>query len=301
MLAFQVQELLHNRRKDYGSYGFGLCFGGFFLGFFLPTLFLLLFWRVTTLFFFLLLLRLRLLFLLLFLFVFLFMGFDILCLLLGFRLCFLLSLVGTNGYCIGTFLTEHVGKKGCCKMSLVVLFVISQPHTLPLLLIDFTGLEPVAVDGRYAENDTRLVVSSFGLEDVHTLDTCQLLGCSLTLEKVSLQLRLLHRHSIVSGSHLQTHMVTGFFIALLHGHEKAVDICLISIHGKGWLILWLQEHRPLASIIPQHKHFVESNRVGTADGFCNIELGKVSQFPVVELGNGNFLASEETVIRTIAQ
>ena len=61
-------------------------------------------------------------------------------------------------------------------MSLVVLFVISQPHTLPLLLIDFTGLEPVAVDGRYAENDTRLVVSSFGLEDVHTLDTCQLLG-----------------------------------------------------------------------------------------------------------------------------
>ena len=186
-------------------------------------------------------------------------------------------------------------------MGLVVLFVISQPHTLPLLLIDLTGLKPVAVDGRYAQNDTRLVVGGFGLEDVHTLDTCQLLGSSLTLEKVCLQLRLLHRHSIVSGSHLQTHVVTGFFIALLHGHEKAVDICLVSINGKGFFILRLQEHRPLASVIPQHKHFVESNRVGTADGFCNIKLGKVSQFPVVELGNGNFLASEETVIRTIAQ
>ena len=229
------------------------------------------------------------------------MDFDILGLLLGLRLCFLLSLVCTDSNGIGTFLTEHVCKKGCCKVGLIVLFVICQPHALPLLLIDLTGLKPVAVDSRYAQNDTRLVVSSFGLEDVYTLDTCQLFGSSLTLEKVSLQFWLLHRHSIVSGSHLQTHVVTGLFITLLHCHEKAVDICLVCIYGKGFFILRLQEHRPLASVIPQHKHFVESNRVGTADGFCYIKLGKVSQFPVVELGNGNFLASEEAVIRTIAQ
>ena len=213
----------------------------------------------------------------------------------------LLGLVCTNGYGIGTFLAEHIGKQRGCKMGLVVLFVICQPHALPLLPTDLTGLKPFAVDGRYAQNDTRLVVSGFGLEDVYTLDTCQFFSRGLTFEEVCLQLWLLHCHSIVSGGHFQTHMVTGFFIALLHGNEESVYICLVCIYCKGWLILWLQEHCPFASVIPQHKHFVEGYRVGAADCFCDIELGKVSQFPVVELRNGNILASEETVIRTIAQ
>jgi hypothetical protein len=135
MLALQVEELFEHRSESNSSNSLGLSFGGFFLGFFLTLRsFSFLFRRVATLHLpsslypnascssfcssFL---------------SFLFMGFDILCLFLGLRLCFLLTLVCTNCNGIGSFLTEHVGKKGGCKMGLVVLFVISHPHTLPLL------------------------------------------------------------------------------------------------------------------------------------------------------------------------
>ena len=51
------------------------------------------------------------LFLFLLLLGFLFVVLDILCLLLGIRLCFLFGLVCTNGYGIGLFLTENIGEE----------------------------------------------------------------------------------------------------------------------------------------------------------------------------------------------
>ena len=105
MLLLQVKELSEHRTESDSGDSLGLGFSGFFLGFFHPALFLFLLWRVATLLFLLFLLGLRLLFLLLLLLVFLFMGFDILGLLLGLSLCLLLSLVSTDSYGIGTFLT----------------------------------------------------------------------------------------------------------------------------------------------------------------------------------------------------
>ena len=61
-------------------------------------------------------------------------------------------------------------------MGLVVLTVIGQPHTLPLLLTDLTGLNPFTVNSRNAQNNAWLAVCGFCLEDVHTLDSGKFLG-----------------------------------------------------------------------------------------------------------------------------
>ena len=184
---------------------------------------------------------------------------DILCLLLSICLCLLLSLVGTNGYSLGTFLTQHIGEERSGKVGLVVLLVISKPHTLPLLTADLTSLNSLSVNSWNTQDDTGFVLSGFGLEDVHTLNTSQLFSRSLTLEEINLQLWLFTGHDIVFGGHILTQTLIGFVIALLNGRKELVHVCLVGIDGESLFVLWFEIHSPLAFVILQHKDFVKVN------------------------------------------
>jgi hypothetical protein len=108
---------------------------------------------------------------------------------------------------------------------------------------------------------------------------------------------------IVFRSHLLAHLVTFFFFALLHGHEESVYIGFVRIDGKGLARFQASGTMPICL----HRPFIISTfskvyGIGSVDGFRrHPACAQVSQFPIVEFGNGDLLASEETVIRTVAK
>ena len=181
-------------------------------------------------------------------------------------------------------------------MGLVVLLVIGQPHTLPLLWANLTGLYSLAVNGRHTQDDTGLVLGGLGLEDVHTLDFSQFLCRSLALEEIDFQFWLFIGHDIVFGSHVLAHTFTGFVVTLLDGNKELVHIILTGIDGESFLILRLDVHGPLAFVILQHEHLVKVNGTRAFHGIGDIELRDVLQLPFVELGNADLLAVEVAVI-----
>ena len=229
------------------------------------------------------------------------MDFDILCLLLGLRLSLLLGLVCAYGNGIVLFLTEDIGKERSCEMGLVILLVIGQPHTLPLLWADLTGLYSLAVNGRHTQDDTGLVLGGLGLEDIHTLDFSQFLCRSLALKEIDFQFRLFIGHDIVFGGHVLAHTFTGFVVTLLDGNEELVHIILTGIDGESFLILRLDVHGPLAFVILQHEHLVKVNGTRAFHRISNIKSRDVFQLPFVELGNADLLAVEVTVIGSESQ
>ena len=83
-------------------------------------------------------------------------------------------------------LTEHIGKKCSCQMTLVLLRILGHPHTLPLLGRDTTGLHLLSVDGCGTQH-----AIFFGLEDRHTLNAVHVNILCFGAEQIDLKVGLL--------------------------------------------------------------------------------------------------------------